>query len=459
MSLSKEKSKASFLNNSFQKYKENLDSIRAKFLSRAEKTVHYKNSESNNTEKTKRAKNPNKTEDTKREKNEPKEESKLDAIAREMREKREKKAKQLRRYPFGKVQIKVETENTSRLYSALKKEGIIFPKSYESGSAIFFCYARHSAKIIALLDRLCYNYQIMGYSGALPALAGALTRAGVVIGAILAIAAVAIYPKFVIKIVLDGTLTSDAASVLEEYGVVEGAFLPSIDNTAIEDRLLALDGISFASVVRQGTRVYVTLREELDDEYFLSVKGSTVVAKKDCVVSRVIVYDGTAIVKKGDQVKAGQTLIEPYLLVREEQIPSRAGGEVYGTTTYKKTMFFPNVVISTVEGKGKSITKLSLFGKIPKSPASPYDNFRVSLTVTKNDYFIPYKVYNWTFTELKAVESINALTDAEMRRKTISCLTSQLPAGATLISYQTESAINELGVSITAIATIEELVS
>ncbi len=456
MSSSKGKSKASFLNNLFHNFKENYHSNRAEFLNNAEKIMHSKNSERNRTEKINRAENTFETEDAKCGKNKSEEESKLAATAREMRK---KKTKQLRRYPFGKVQIKVNTENTSRLYSTLKKEGVIFPKSYESGSATFFCYARHSAKIIALLDRLCYNYQVIGYCGALPALAGALARVGVTMGAILAITAVAVYPKFVIKIVLDGTLTKDAVSVLSEYGVVEGAFLPSIDTAAIEDRLLALDGVSFASVVRQGTRVYVTLREELDKEYFLSAKGNTVAAKKDCVISRVIVYDGTAIVKTGDKVKAGQTLIEPYLLVREEQIPSRADGEVYGTTICKKTMFFPNVIIASVEGKEKSITKLSFFGKVPKSPDSPYDNFRVSLTVTKNNYFIPYKVYNWTFTELKSAESINALTDADMRRKTMSCLTSQLPAGATLISYQTESAVNELGVSITAIATIEECVS
>ncbi|MEG2274682.1 MAG: hypothetical protein RSC44_05045, partial [Clostridia bacterium] len=83
---------------------------------------------------------------------------------------------------FGKVQFEVVGVNFARLISSLSRDFKI-EKAVTNGNVLtFFVGAKHSDKIIAYLDSLCYNYKIIYRVGASRAMILLFDRLGIVVG-------------------------------------------------------------------------------------------------------------------------------------------------------------------------------------------------------------------------------------------------------------------------------------
>lgn len=104
---------------------------------------------------------------------------------------------------------------------------------------------------------------------------------------------------------------------LDEKKISYGVKKSSIDNDALELSLRQdFDGIIWASVYEQGTKLVVSLQEKLATGSSGISDGTCtdLVAAKDATVLRIITRSGVPLVKAGDTVKAG----DPLVLGRQE---------------------------------------------------------------------------------------------------------------------------------------------
>lgn len=252
--------------------------------------------------------------------------------------------KKARKVPalFGKVKFEVEGLNHARLFEKLRKVSSINRASSRGRLFSFWCKEKDERKIIAILDDLMYNYKILKKNGISPVLARVFARVGVILGIVVSIATLVTYPRFVLSITVnDKKYEAQAMEIMQEMGATRYGFLWSLDCANIEQKLLKLDGVSYAKVIRQGTAIAVEIQRELPPPELLLQSGYVVKSKKLATVTRTVVYSGTAVVKYGDIVKVGEVLIDGYILVGEEKVRTHASGEVFGKLYIERKVYFP----------------------------------------------------------------------------------------------------------------------
>ncbi|MEG1663342.1 MAG: sporulation protein YqfD [Clostridia bacterium] len=334
---------------------------------------------------------------------------------------------------FGKVQFEVVGVNFARLISSLSRNFKI-EKAVTNGNVLtFFVGAKHSDKIIAYLDSLCYNYRIIYRVGASRAMILLFDRLGIVVGIVATVAIMILYPHFVTEVDIDGELTAEARNILQTNGVYQGNFVWDFDGAEISKQLQSQDGIAFASVEKRGSHVYVKITAEQGKHDFVDISGGRVVAKTRAVVSRVLVHGGTAEVKYGDVVNAGDTLIGDYVLVGETKVKTVAVGEVYGRVYCKMSRYFADKEIVNVVGRTAEFCRIAMFGKTPKTPKAPFGAYSLEISKKESDFLLPYTVYTYRFFEIETVEVANTKTKDEMSKEVFSALLNTLSPEAKFV--------------------------
>ncbi|MDE5601245.1 MAG: sporulation protein YqfD [Clostridia bacterium] len=286
----------------------------------------------------------------------------------------------------GDTVLFVKGKNGVRVLGALSKICAVRNVAILSDGIRFEVPSKHRSEIIALLNNLCYDYKVLKNIGALPFAINTLARLGFAVGIIVVVVGIAIFSQFITRVSvsavdgvygqnIDSALNTQILGILSSYGAKEGKWLPRIDCDSVEKELLALDGVAYASVQRRRTHIEVQIKRELQKDYLVEVVGSTVKARKVAVVTRVIVEGGTSVVEYGDVVRVGDTLIDGYVTYGDEKLSVEAKGLAYGKVYHKKTVFFSDIITSREVTNVKRVTKLSMFGKTPKTPSSPFEKY------------------------------------------------------------------------------------
>lgn len=319
----------------------------------------------------------------------------------------------------GKTRILVYGKNSVRAVHAISKSFKVENIVNSSEGVEFSVQSKHCGKIIALLDNLCYSYKIVKIYGILPKSLLILSRVGVILGLAVAICAMSVYPSFITRVsvdyVGDTALNKNAiADLLSTYGISEGARTYNADIEGAKYGLLSLDGVTFASIERNGTHIRVTVKA-VDDDILADISGSGVVAKKQAVVERIVVESGTAVKKHGDIVKPGDVLIDGYIEYGDEKIPVQASGYAYGRVYYNKSVFFPNTAMKKTYSRQKTVTKLAMFGKTPKAPKSPFEQYECRVSVKEFGFLLPFEIYSYTFFEVSVEEVENTMSEEQMQ--------------------------------------------
>ena len=372
---------------------------------------------------------------------------------------------------YGYTGIFVKGRNGVKTLGALSKICRVKNVAISDDGVSFEVSSKHRGEIIALLDNLCYDYKIIRVSGALPFAINMLARLGFAAGVICVIIGLGVYPRFVTSInvsmadgaygenAVDSALNAKILGILSEYGAKEGSWLPALDCGGVEKSILALDGISYASVQRKGTHIEVAVRRELEGDYLVEVSGSAVVSKKTAVVTRVIVEGGTAAVSYGDVVRAGDSLIDGYVLYGDEKIEVEAKGLVYGKVYHKRTVFFSDVINATEVTAVKRVTKLSMFGKVPKAPKSPFERYELETSVNNLGFLLPFSIYTYEFREVRITEKPNELTEEEMKASVYSDIVSEFCEPLKVLDVYYDTAQGDGGVYVTVTVEAEEIIS
>ena len=162
-------------------------------------------------------------------------------------------------------------------------------------------------------------------------------------------AAVMLSSLFIWEIDVDGCQTLSEGEVLRALaacGVYEGAFWPGLSQDEIRTQmLLRQTELAWMSVNVSGSRALVTVVERTQaPEIYREENGAELIAAKNGVVSELCVLNGRALVRPGDAVLAGETLVTGRMeSIGGETRWVRAAGTVFADTWQELTAVIPDM--------------------------------------------------------------------------------------------------------------------
>ncbi len=135
------------------------------------------------------------------------------------------------------------------------------------------------------------------------------------------------------------------SQVLAECGLKVGTFRPFLDEKALQNQvLIRLPELSWIWADKSGSKVLVQVKEKVPKpEMFDPDAYCNLIARKDGVITDIIVRSGVPMVAVGDSVVKGDILVSG-LLVNEKGLPPRmvqSDGELMARSWYEKSREFP----------------------------------------------------------------------------------------------------------------------
>ena len=152
---------------------------------------------------------------------------------------------------------------------------------------------------------------------------------------------------FLWQIDVSGNVTVSRAEILaalESLGVYPGVSGLRLDNPQIRSRMQEkVSDLSWCTVQVRGSRALVVVRERRKPPKIVDEEAAReVAAMKTGTIDELQVLEGKALVRRGDTVLQGQTLISGQLSDRQEQIRYvHAMGRVFAWTWYESSMAIP----------------------------------------------------------------------------------------------------------------------
>ena len=187
----------------------------------------------------------------------------------------------------------------------------------EDGSVQFSCTASSARRFLVACQKRDIEAEIVAHRG-LPKLLKRLgERAGLIVGAVLALTLIILSGLFVWDVQVSGneTLTEgEVIAELQKCGFGVGSYLPNLRVREIENRvLMASDRIGWLSINTEGTVARVQVIEhisgETDGGNASSPKPANLVATRDGQIEYFELYRGNVVVSVGQAVKKGELLV------------------------------------------------------------------------------------------------------------------------------------------------------
>ena len=204
----------------------------------------------------------------------------------------------------------------------LQKTGICLTsvKKIKKKQILFCINKKDFDKAVAIYPNMCYNsnrgsvysFTRVGDLSARAKKIARIRRIAVGWGICSFFLLVGLFSSFVFRIETTGAdvYGREIRQILKENGIEPYAFYKSGKENGICAQILALDGVEFCSVQKQGNTVLVEVRTNA----FSSARrqGGDLVAPCDGVVDALVALGGTALKKNGESVSAGDKLVCEY---------------------------------------------------------------------------------------------------------------------------------------------------
>ena len=307
-----------------------------------------------------------------------------------------------------RVELIVSGDSTS-IVSRLAAAGVSASDiARKDGKATFKIRKKDLHKAVAILNEMCYNYQIGENFGVGKTLAFCASRAGLFAGAALAVCLMNFAYGYIWRVDISGNDKLSAAAienVLKSSGVAIGKRKSRLDTDAVSAAINMMDGVADAAAEVVGTTLCVYVLEA--EDYEVHGKYGAYKSDYDATITRIVLRNGTAAVARGDVVKRGDTLVsgEVYSTAGELLFVEECDAEIYGNVSLA---FSADVGTTTVEyrrtGNSKTRTVFELFGCRLGKNTSPYAQYDCTSTTSAYDAFLPLYVTTTVYYETRAVE-------------------------------------------------------
>lgn len=216
----------------------------------------------------------------------------------------------------------------ARLYERkIKTYDVLYGDEYCFFSADY----ADTKKIFAISRNMCYNVKRVGFRGGYAPLVRLAEKTGAVIGALCFAFFAYVSDGFIEEISFYGDAGGykrELSAALKSEGVECGKRIDG-DVSALGEKLaMSIDGIAYATVEKRGKRLIVEVFKEKTSATPMDVKRERIVAPESGKVIKINCLSGEAVVKIGDEVNCGDTLIEGIYVFKDKTVKTYAAGEV-----------------------------------------------------------------------------------------------------------------------------------
>ena len=232
-------------------------------------------------------------------------------------------------------------------------------------------------------------------------------------GILLCVTVIYVLSLFIWNIHLEGNVSQsneELLQYLESIEVSHGTRKTEIICENIETKLRSqYPNMLWVSAEMRGTRIIIQIKENTDEDIIsnIEVKNDepvSIITEKAGVIESIIVRQGTPVVAEGDEVEAGQTLVEGYYpikndaaeIIRYEGVPADADIYLIAMDNYQDS-FSVTYKEKIYTDKKRLGIKIILFDKIyefsPKLPFKQYDKTEdiKEIHITEN-FYLPFSV-------------------------------------------------------------------
>ena len=234
----------------------------------------------------------------------------------------------------GFAEIKLDPDDFDKALTAFLRFDI--RASIKNEDTVIVLYSQFEDAKRILNDIGISSYKITKIHKLIPTFATPL-RAVIISSALILTTILVVYLSNIVWCVdVSGNESISAASIisdLEKCGLSVGKIWGKIDLGEVETSFLNNRGdVGWININRSGTVAYVTVKKSDtgETEKPEAPEYSNIVAKDDCVIESISVKSGTAMVKVGDAVTKGDTLILGVITQGDVRTLCQAEGEVIG---------------------------------------------------------------------------------------------------------------------------------
>lgn len=276
-----------------------------------------------------------------------------------------------------------------------------------SGNLRFKIRKKDYNKAVAILNELCYNFEVGEGYGIWRLCRFLLARVGIIVGAVAAAVALNISYSHIWKVDISGNdVLSDAAieSVLRDAGFIPGMKKSNVDTDKVCAAVNGLDGVSDAGAEIIGTTLYVYVLEAKD--FTVRGKYPAYESAYDATVTRIVMRSGTARVKRGDIVKRGDVLAngDVYSTADELLYTGECDADIYGDVSLTVTAEIGNYAVEYRRtGKSEKKTCFTIFGHRMFDASPTFKSYESAATTANYDVLIPLYVTTYEYFETKPV--------------------------------------------------------
>ncbi len=277
--------------------------------------------------------------------------------------------------------------------------------------------------------------------------------------AILAIAIfIFVLTKFIWNIEVQGNENVSKEEILDivkEYGIYIGNYKSKIDTEKVSNSIrLQRDDFAWIGISVQGTNVLITVREAIEKPEIIDKNEvCDIIATKNATISKMIVQNGTAIVKIGDEVKEGDILVEG--IMKGEHTGDRyvhAEATIYGKIICekeKKESFLQNEKIKTGNIEHKNKICINNFKINLNKGVSKFQNYDTIMESKKmklfSNFYLPVEIQTTTNEEFIVEEK--KYGEEELKEKIIKELEEELEKQYQISNYKDENKKREIVVT------------
>ncbi len=216
--------------------------------------------------------------------------------------------------------------------------------------------------------------------------------------------------------------TEKVLKILESENVKIGTYIKSIDlNDLKESVILKSKVMSFVNINIKGTKISVEVKERINKPKIVPKdKPCDIIALRDGYILDVKGYEGENLVKRGDSVVAGQTLISGIIQGREGIRTVHSIGEIKARTYRRFSQEIPKKYFERIEtGKEKNKYLLKILGfKLrfyfnEEVPFSEYDFSEEQKNISIfGDFSLPFGIVKKNYKEIYLLEKNNTFETA-----------------------------------------------
>lgn len=319
------------------------------------------------------------------------------------------------KFALGYVIIQIRGLSLERFLNLMLQAGIESWDVFRSGrTELSLCIrCKDFEKLLKIRRRCRCSVHIVERCGAPFFVARLWRRKVLLFGTLLAFAFICFLSTRILFISISGGRTVDKQGImqsLEEYGIKRGASNSAFDWRSIGSKLAAgMKEVKWIGFHRRGVYLEVEVQEAVQQQPYTDYsQSSEIIALKGGMITRIDCFRGTAVVKVGDRVEAGDVLLSDTVVYLDfPPYYTHAHGEVYAAMQYSASMEAPRSITELVpSGRTEPYSKVFVAGKeIFEKQCSfeSYELFNIQ-SVEASELILPITVVKGEYHELVEVE-------------------------------------------------------